>query len=137
MCHRDPGLLTTLILLFKDIPAFFLVQQYLTVPAVLFGLAVVQAYELLQGNLVRFSPDAQTKDVPTAVLVHGILGSKRNLNSFARMLVGVSNSKHVSCSALSTTCSKNNSSYLCQTSSLRCCWKVAADTCPVCLSCTP
>lgn len=45
------------------------------------------AYELLQGNLVRFSPDANTKDVPTAVLVHGILGSKRNLNSFARMIV--------------------------------------------------
>lgn len=70
-------------------------QQYLTVPAVLFGPAMVQAYELLQGNLVRFSPDAQTKDVPTAVLVHGILGSKRNLNSFARMLVGVSSSRLV------------------------------------------
>lgn len=53
-----------------------------------------QAYELLQGNLVRFSGDATTKDVPTAVLVHGILGSKRNLNSFARMLVEVSSSRH-------------------------------------------
>lgn len=52
-------------------------------------LLLSQAYELLQGNLVRFSPDAPTKDVPTAVLVHGILGSKRNLNSFARMLVEV------------------------------------------------
>jgi predicted alpha/beta-fold hydrolase len=51
-----------------------------------------QAYELLQGNLVRFSTDATTKDVPTAVLVHGILGSKRNLNSFARMIVEVSSS---------------------------------------------
>jgi hypothetical protein len=51
-----------------------------------------QAYELLQGNLVRFSGDATSKDVPTAVLVHGILGSKRNLNSFARMLVEVSSS---------------------------------------------
>jgi hypothetical protein len=50
---------------------------------------LLQAYELLQGNLVRFSPDANTKDVPTAVLVHGILGSKRNLNSFARMIVEV------------------------------------------------
>lgn len=49
----------------------------------------VQAYELLQGNLVRFSPDANTKDVPTAVLVHGILGSKRNLNTFARMIAEV------------------------------------------------
>lgn len=52
-------------------------------------MSLLQAYELLQGNLVRFSPDATTKDVPTAVLVHGILGSKRNLNSFARMLVQV------------------------------------------------
>jgi predicted alpha/beta-fold hydrolase len=43
----------------------------------------------VQGNLVRFSPDASHKDVPTAVLVHGILGSKRNLNSFARMLTQV------------------------------------------------
>jgi hypothetical protein len=51
-----------------------------------------QAYELLQGNLVRFSTDTTTKDVPTAVLVHGILGSKRNLNSFARMIVEVSSS---------------------------------------------
>lgn len=60
---------------------------------------LLQAYELLQGNLVRFSPDANTKDVPTAVLVHGILGSKRNLNSFARMIVEVciNSSCHASC----------------------------------------
>lgn len=50
---------------------------------------MLQKYELLQGNLVRFSPDASTKDVPTAVLVHGILGSKRNLNGFARMIAEV------------------------------------------------
>eukprot|EP00879_Flechtneria_rotunda_P003292 GHRR01003517.1.p1 GENE.GHRR01003517.1~~GHRR01003517.1.p1 ORF type:complete len:389 (+),score=86.25 GHRR01003517.1:211-1377(+) len=45
------------------------------------------AFELLQGNLVRFSSDARFKNVPTAVLVHGILGSRRNLQSFARMIV--------------------------------------------------
>lgn len=49
----------------------------------------MQAFELLQGNLVRFSSDSATKDVPTAVLVHGILGSRRNLQSFARMIVEV------------------------------------------------
>jgi len=44
------------------------------------------AYELIQGPLVRWS----TKDVrappPTAVLIHGILGSRRNLASFANKL---------------------------------------------------
>jgi len=49
----------------------------------------LQAFELLQGNLVRFSSDAKSKNVPTAVLVHGILGSRRNLQSFARMIVEV------------------------------------------------
>lgn len=49
----------------------------------------LQAFELLQGNLVRFSSNSQSKDVPTAVLVHGILGSRRNLHSFARMIVEV------------------------------------------------
>lgn len=38
---------------------------------------------------MRFSGEASRKDVPTAVLVHGILGSKRNLNSFARMIAEV------------------------------------------------
>jgi len=46
-----------------------------------------QGYELLQGNLVRFSPDAINKGAPTAVLVHGILGSRKNLHSFARKIV--------------------------------------------------
>eukprot|EP00882_Tetradesmus_deserticola_P008990 GHRQ01009484.1.p1 GENE.GHRQ01009484.1~~GHRQ01009484.1.p1 ORF type:complete len:266 (+),score=80.07 GHRQ01009484.1:204-1001(+) len=45
------------------------------------------AFELVKGNLVRFSSDAQVKNVPTAVLVHGILGSRRNLHSFAHMIV--------------------------------------------------
>ena len=31
--------------------------------------------------------------MPTAVLVHGILGSRRNLSSFARMLVEVSGTR--------------------------------------------
>ncbi|WIA10480.1 hypothetical protein OEZ86_000612 [Tetradesmus obliquus] len=45
------------------------------------------AFEVIKGNLVRFSSDAQSKNVPTAVLVHGILGSRRNLHSFAHMIV--------------------------------------------------
>lgn len=51
---------------------------------------VLQAFEVIKGNLVRFSSDAQSKNVPTAVLVHGILGSRRNLHSFAHMIVEVS-----------------------------------------------
>jgi hypothetical protein len=44
--------------------------------------------ELLQGNMVRFTA-ASDMSVPTAVLVHGILGSRRNLQSFARMILEV------------------------------------------------
>lgn len=51
--------------------------------------APLQAYELVQGNLVRFSGDAAKKTVPTAVLVHGILGSRRNLQNFANLIVKV------------------------------------------------
>ena len=51
---------------------------------------LLQAYEMIKGNLVRFSGDADSKNVPTAVLVHGILGSRRNLQSFAEMIVAVS-----------------------------------------------
>ena len=47
------------------------------------------AYELVQGALVRWSHPTQ-KSPPTAVLVHGILGSRRNMASFAKMLVEVS-----------------------------------------------
>ncbi|KAI8465191.1 MAG: Alpha/Beta hydrolase protein [Monoraphidium minutum] len=42
--------------------------------------------EVLEGNMVRFSEGGGT-NVPTAVLVHGILGSRRNLAGFARMIV--------------------------------------------------
>jgi hypothetical protein len=42
---------------------------------------------LPQARWTRSTPD---KNVPTAVLVHGILGSRRNMSSFARMLVEVS-----------------------------------------------
>jgi pimeloyl-ACP methyl ester carboxylesterase len=45
------------------------------------------AYELVQGNIVRFLPESQQRAAPTAVLVHGILGNRRNLASFAHMLV--------------------------------------------------
>lgn len=45
------------------------------------------AYELLQGPLVKFSHDSKSKTPPTAVLVHGILGNKRNMQSFAQMLI--------------------------------------------------
>lgn len=42
--------------------------------------------ELVQGNLARFS-SVRDRSIPTAVLVHGILGSRRNLQSFAHMIV--------------------------------------------------
>jgi len=44
------------------------------------------AYELIRGALVRFS-ETRNRHPPTAVLIHGILGSKRNMQSFARRLV--------------------------------------------------
>jgi hypothetical protein len=43
---------------------------------------------MVQGALARFSTSG-SRSVPTAVLVHGILGSRRNLHSFARMIVEV------------------------------------------------
>ncbi|KAL4853255.1 hypothetical protein ACK3TF_005764 [Chlorella vulgaris] len=45
------------------------------------------AYELVQGALVRYSSGAPSHKVPTAVLVHGILGKRQNMLSFARRLV--------------------------------------------------
>lgn len=44
------------------------------------------AYELLQGALVRYSA-SNGRHPPTAVLVHGILGSRRNMQSFARKIL--------------------------------------------------
>ena len=46
-------------------------------------------YDLLQGEQVRWRPDdpASGQKPPTAVLVHGILGSRRNLFSFGKRLV--------------------------------------------------
>ncbi|GAB2290354.1 hypothetical protein Dimus_024635 [Dionaea muscipula] len=48
----------------------------------------VLAYELVQGALVRWSSfmDKSAPDPPTAVLVHGILGSRKNWGTFARRL---------------------------------------------------
>jgi pimeloyl-ACP methyl ester carboxylesterase len=47
------------------------------------------AYEIIKGALVRYSSasSVEQRPPPTAVLVHGILGSRRNMQSFARRLV--------------------------------------------------
>ncbi|KAL2611414.1 hypothetical protein R1flu_023106 [Riccia fluitans] len=46
------------------------------------------AYELIQGALVRWREvkDKSNPETPTAVLIHGILGGRRNFASFARRL---------------------------------------------------
>ena len=50
----------------------------------------MQGYELVQGALVRWTEHrAASRPPPTAVLVHGILGSRRNMVSFANRLVEV------------------------------------------------
>lgn len=48
----------------------------------------VLAYELVQGALVRWSEvmDRATREPPTAVFLHGILGARRNWASFAKRL---------------------------------------------------
>lgn len=45
------------------------------------------AHEIISGPLVRYSANASGKQPPTALLVHGIMGNRRNMHSFARRLV--------------------------------------------------
>ncbi|KAJ9526727.1 hypothetical protein QJQ45_017529 [Haematococcus lacustris] len=45
-----------------------------------------QAYEMVQGPLARWTKRVPGQAPPTAVLVHGILGRRQNMQSFARML---------------------------------------------------
>lgn len=47
----------------------------------------LQAYQLEQGTLAKWCTQDGAWSPPTAVLVHGILGSKRNLQSFTRRLL--------------------------------------------------
>lgn len=46
----------------------------------------VLAHELVQGTLVKYCSPA-SRCPPTAVLIHGIMGSRRNMHSFAQRLV--------------------------------------------------
>jgi len=50
------------------------------------GQGTTIKYEVVKGPLVKFSDVLDSEQVPTAVLVHGILGSGKNLRSFARKL---------------------------------------------------
>ncbi|XP_026455470.1 protein ABHD11-like isoform X2 [Papaver somniferum] len=52
------------------------------------NLPQILAYELVQGALVKWSSNVENlkPDIPTAVLLHGILGGRKNWGSFARRL---------------------------------------------------
>jgi hypothetical protein len=58
---------------------------------------LVQAYDIEQGTLAKWCAQGSGVTPPTAVLVHGILGSKRNLKSFTRMLLQVCHCASVAC----------------------------------------
>ncbi|GLI65404.1 hypothetical protein VaNZ11_008961 [Volvox africanus] len=46
------------------------------------------AYEIFQGPLARWThPNNQQQAPPTAVMLHGILGNRKNMASFAKMIV--------------------------------------------------
>ncbi len=54
------------------------------------SMQLLQAYELVQGALVRWSEQqAGQRPPPTAVMVHGILGSRKNMQAYAHRLVEV------------------------------------------------
>ncbi|KAL4450579.1 hypothetical protein ABPG77_000935 [Micractinium sp. CCAP 211/92] len=56
-------------------------------PAAVPSAEPLLAYEIVQGPLVRYSTIGPGRAPPTAVLVHGILGKRQNMLSFARRLV--------------------------------------------------
>ena len=59
--------------------------------ALIMASACVQVYELIQGALVRWTElTSAARPPPTAVLIHGILGSRKNMQSFARRITQVS-----------------------------------------------
>lgn len=68
-------------MLFVILATLFLYSQ--------FSYLLLQAHEIISGPLVRYSANASGKQPPTALLVHGIMGNRRNMHSFARRLVQV------------------------------------------------
>jgi hypothetical protein len=67
----------------------------------------LQGYELVQGALVRWTQHrAASRPPPTAVLVHGILGSRRNMLSFANRLVEVRLLHEVAAKCCDALCSE-------------------------------
>ncbi len=53
--------------------------------------AALQGYELVQGALARWSEVQKGQRAPpTVVMIHGILGSRKNMQAFAHRLVEVS-----------------------------------------------